>query len=383
VGAASHSQPLPPAHVSRLQALHLDHLRADLNLNQLRWDDALVRAGDESRSLNLPLHLAVYIDESNLSALKALRARLAQLNLPVAAWLVYPTREVFSGGSQVAQAVELARRHLTSYAPSAPLFSGTNSDFIFLQRSLPPLEQVDGLTFAINPQVHAFDNASIIETLETQGTALGSARRLVGGKPVIVSPVTLKPRWNPYATGPAPETPPGVLPPQVDVRQASLIGAGWTLGSIKYLAEAGAHSLTYYETTGWRGVMETEAGSPELAFPSQPGCVFPLYFILNKVLEFAGGEVLPLQSSANLVVDGILLRRGEQLRLLLANLTPERQKVRLPFDDRLCQWRWLDESNLSSAMNAPEVFLSQPATGLEARQQEIVLMPYAVAWFEG
>ena len=341
------------------------------------------RAGKESQFLNLPLHLGVFIDKPNLPALKTLRTRLAQHNLPVTAWLVYTTREGFNGGSPVAQAVALARRHLTSYAPSAPLYSGTNADLIFLQRNLPPLGQVDGLTFAINPQVHAFDNASIVETLETQGTALASARRLAAGKPVIVSPVTLKPRWNPYATGPSPETPPGILPPQVDVRQASLIGAGWTLGSLKYLAEAGAQSLTYYETTGWQGVMETEAGSPEQAFPSQPGCVFPLYFILSKVLEFTGGEVLPLKSSANLVVDGMLLQRGTQIRLLVANLTPERQRLRLPFDVRLCQWRWLDESNLANAMNAPEVFLSQPATKLEARQQEIDLMPYAVAWFDG
>ncbi len=71
---------------------------------------------------------------------------------------------------------------------------------------------------------------------------------------------------------------PGELPPQVDVRQMSLFGACWTAGSFKYLAEAGTQSITFYETTGWRGVMETEAGSPlpEL-FRSLPGTVFPMY----------------------------------------------------------------------------------------------------------
>lgn len=93
------------------------------------------------------------------------------------------------------------------------------------------------LTFAITPQVHAFDNASRVETLATQAAAVASTRRLAGERPVIVSPVTLKPRHNPYATGPVPPVPPGALPPQVDPRQMSLFAAGWTVGSLKYLAQ--------------------------------------------------------------------------------------------------------------------------------------------------
>ena len=45
----------------------------------------------------------------------------------------------------------------------------------------------------------------------------------------------------------------------------SLFGAGWTAGSLKYLAEGGAHSLTYYETTGPDGrVLAGEQAAPEI-----------------------------------------------------------------------------------------------------------------------
>jgi hypothetical protein len=108
------------------------------------------------------------------------------------------------------------------------------------------------VTFAITAEVHAFDNASVVETLEAQAAAAHSARQLAGARPVIVSPVTFKMRHNPYATGAVPPTPPGQLPTQVDLRQMSLLGAGWTMGSLKYLAESGVSSVTYYETTGWR-----------------------------------------------------------------------------------------------------------------------------------
>ena len=78
----------------------------------------------------------------------------------------------------------------------------------------------------------------------------------------VVSPITLKPRFNAYATGPAPQRPPEALPPEVDARQLSLFGAGWTLGSLRAVVSSGALSVTYYETTGWRGVMEQAGGSP-------------------------------------------------------------------------------------------------------------------------
>ena len=120
-----------------------------------------------------------------------------------------------------------------------------------------------------------------METLAAQAVTLQSARRFCADRPLAVSPVTLRPRFNPNATGPEPAAAPDELPPQVDVRQMSLLGAGWTLGSIKYLADGGAASATYYETTGWRGVMETEQGSPlPRRFRSEPGMVFPLYHVL-------------------------------------------------------------------------------------------------------
>ena len=45
----------------------------------------------------------------------------------------------------------------------------------------------------------------------------------------------------------------------VDVRQASLLGSAWTATALKHLAEAGAASVTWYETAGWRGIVEWDA----------------------------------------------------------------------------------------------------------------------------
>jgi hypothetical protein len=209
-----------------------------------------------------------------------------------------------------------------------------------------------------------------------------SARRLAEGLPVMVSQATLKMRFNAYATGPQPPTPPGELPPQVDVRQMSLLGAGWTAGSIKYMAESGAYSVTYYETTGWRGVMEREAGSPlPDKFHSFPGSVFPLYHVLADVGEFMGGEVLPTTASDSLKVDGLALHRDGKTRVLLANLSPEPQRVsvhNLSQRVRVCH---LDETNAEKAMCSPEDFRTGEGETAQTQQAvlELNLLPYAVA----
>jgi hypothetical protein len=278
--------------------------------------------------------------------------------------------------------VELARKHLESRAPGAAFAAGSNTDYIFLARTPPPLDLLDCVTFAIHPQAHAFDNASLIETLEGQAAALASARHLAGRLPVMVSPITLKPRFNPYATGPAPQLPPGMLPAEVDTRQMSLLGAGWTLGSLKALAEAGARSLTFFETSGWRGVMERGAGSPlPAAFRSLPGSVFPLYHVLADAGEFSGGEVIASRSSDELKAACFAIRKNNRLRLLLANFTREPQRLVLPLPGERVHVRRLDETNVEEAMLLPEAFRPQAGEPVQVRGNglHLELLPYATA----
>ena len=302
----------------------------------------------------------------------------------VCRWLVFPTHELFRGGSRLTEVIEPAHTHLASYNGAA-FVSGTNTDFIFLARSLPPLDLVDALTFAITPQVHAFDNASIVETLTAQGAAVRSGRALAGGKPVYVSPVTLKMRHNPYAIAAIPPTPPGEFPPQVDPRQISLFAAGWTAGSMRNLAQSGAAGVTYFETTGWRGVMETAQGSPVPdKFRSIPGAVFPVYHVLADIGEFAGGEVLAGQPSDALAVDGIALRKDGRVRVLVANMTSELQSVTIPGLRGRIDLRLLDASVAEEAMRSPETFRNRLGTMREAATGlDLDLSPFAVARLDG
>src|SRR5262249_52109497 len=156
--------------------------------------------------------------------------------------------------STSARWVLLARQALGDYDPAARFGAGPNSNFTELNREHPPLKVLDLVSYPINPQVHAFDNLSLVENLEAQAWTVESARAIAGDPPLVVSRVTLRQRFNPEATGPEAEPPPGELPAAVDPRQMSLFGAVWTLGSVKYVVKSGVAATTYYETTGWRGV---------------------------------------------------------------------------------------------------------------------------------
>ena len=382
LGVASHGEPLTETELTRLAALSPSHLRVDLTLSDPQFGRRLRQAAHEATRLDTSLEVALFVDPSNAAAeAAALRTALDALDPRVVRWLVFPAREMFKGGSFMREALE-AVLPVIANDQGVPVISGTNADFIFMGRNVPPLELVDGLSFAITAEVHAFDNASLVETLGTQAQAVGSGRALAQGKPVYVSPITFKMRHNPYATAAAPPTPPGQLPSQVDPRQMSLFAAGWTAASIKHVAEAGAAGLTYFETTGWRGVMETAAGSPVPdKFVSIPGGVFPAYHVFADVGEFSGGQVIPSRSADRLVVDGLALRKDGKLRVLVANMTAEPQTVVVRGLPAQLGVRVLDAANAEAAMQAPEAFRAATGRRMAAADGALTLdlPPYAVA----
>jgi hypothetical protein len=227
--------------------------------------------------------------------------------------------------------------------------------------------------------VHAADDWSIVENLAGQSEVVRMARSIAGDRAICVSPVTIATRFGPYPAGPATE---GDVPPAVDVRQASLLGAAWTVGSIAELAAARADSVTYFETSGWRGVLERDAGSPmPERFPSRPGQVYPLYHVLADVAEWADGDVLAVEATHPLDVVAMAVRDAHGTHALVANLTPEPQRALVRGLDGVIHARTLDEASAQWALDDPAAFRSGPGAPIPARPEGVwlALGPFAVA----
>ncbi len=369
LGMASHGEPLSGLAVDRLSRLGLSHLRADLCLSDARWTDRLRIAAKDGMELGTALELAIHLPRIGPGDLDCVARELGRLK-------VDPIRVLlFRDGSRSTLPEDLAVAQAAFADGSMAIGVGTDAD-LYQFHLQPPPDGGDFLCWTMNPQVHASDELSIAETPEAVGHQLATLRRRHSGRPLVVSPVTLKPRFNAVATAAAMSASSGQLPPEVDPRQTSLFAAAWTLAMFKALAEGGVHSVTFFETTGWRGVIGTEAGSPlpEL-FQSPPNCVFPVYHVLEDIGEFAGGIVLPTEATGSHHLASLLLRLGQRRRLILANLGTEPCRVSLENFEGITRSRILDASTREEAMNEPESFRDQP-TGFNGG--EVELPAYAI-----
>jgi hypothetical protein len=377
LGVASHEKDLSSHDADLLGRLRLDHLRADLHLAKEGVDRELARAERECGLLSCGLELALFLTDNADQELQNLACRLP-LSVPVSRVLVFHEKEPTTS----AKWIKMARQALAPRLPQISIGGGTNLYFAELNRLRPDVAALDAVAFSINPQVHAFDERSLVENLAGQADTVATARAFCGSRPIIVSPVTLKPRFNPDAVGPELPPLPGELPSAVDARQMSLFAAAWTLGSVKQLAEAGAASLTFYETTGWRGVKETHGGCQlPKAFHSFPNMVFPVYHTFADLADLKEGELVKCSSSDPLKILGLAVQTGESLHILIANLTAEPQECALaPVAGGHVLTRTLDAGGAPLAMTHPEEFRSEaklrvPVSGSTLT---LTLQPYSV-----
>ncbi|MFM8896184.1 MAG: hypothetical protein ACKOE2_12660, partial [Actinomycetales bacterium] len=77
---------------------------------------------------------------------------------------------------------------------------GTNLYFTELNRGRPTGPHI--IAFSVNPQVHACDDQSVMQNAATLGTIARNARNLYPDAWLEISPITLRPRFNPNAPPP-------------------------------------------------------------------------------------------------------------------------------------------------------------------------------------
>ena len=334
VGLPSSRQPLPRigfqidtdshalthGEVEHLRPLHPAHIRIDIDAAS---PDALGRLEEglrQAKAMGTRLVPAVFATDP--AQLDLFRRQADEHAADIDHWLIFdPTTKVTP-----ANLITAARDYL---GPHVIIGAGTNLYFTELNRGRPDPDVADILTFSINPQVHASDDETIVQNLQTLQVIATNARAICGSARISVGPVTLRPRFNPNATAPDLDFSNTPLPSAVDARQSSGLGAAWTAISIKYLAEPGTiDSITYYELTGWRGLLERETPMQAEQFRSVASEPFPLMSVFAGLVGFT--HVRPCISSDPARFDALLLDRDGALRLMVANFTADSITVEVP-----------------------------------------------------
>ncbi len=302
LGAATHGRRPTVSELAHLRTLGLDHWRVDLHLAAPGVAGELGRAAQESRALDLPLEVALFLSDDAESDFRRLADLARGQVLRVGIWLLFREASATTTDGLAAQ----ARRWLLPLDPLARFGGGTDSNFAELNRGRPSAAELDQVSFSLNPQVHATDDATLVENLASLPALAESARAFVGSCPLALSPVTLRPR---------PRGPQAIAEP-ADPRQASSFGAVWTAGLLAAATEAGFASLTLFEPAGPRGLVDGDR-------------IHPVFHVLRAWAAMKDGVGLEASSEAPDRVRALGFRRGSDLRVLVFNLGLEEEEVHL------------------------------------------------------
>lgn len=297
------------AQLLELAALELDHMRVDVEATSSDAVATVSRASAVTAALGTALHVAVTCSDPAELAVFA--------DLPDSVVERVRTLYVFSSKDKVTSDswANAARIALGEGWSEVLLGGGTDLYFTELNREPPDPLAFDALNFSLNPQVHAFDDRTLIQNAMTQQVVAADAPRITDPARISVSPISLRPRFNPNATDPASDVSNTDLPNDVDARQQTYFGANWTAMSIKYLAAPGTiDTATYFEAFGWKGLGE-------------PGAHFPVWKVFSSLAGMT--HTHGCASSAPEIADALIASNDEKRIALVANWTALEQSVRI------------------------------------------------------
>jgi len=212
--------------------------------------------------------------------------------------------------------------------PHARIGGGMFSLFTEMNRKRPPVDLIDLVSFTTTAMLHAGDDHSITEGLETLPAIALSARAIAGEKSYAVGPSAIGMRMNPY--GEAPLKNPGNIRQAMnfnDPRHRGLLGAAWALGFFARFAEGGATTITLGGTTGAFGLVHVKHEWPQPYFDDEGG-LFPMFHVLRGMARLAGKPLRKV--TAPDTIETIAAETGDGVELWLANRTGTEQSVALP-----------------------------------------------------
>jgi hypothetical protein len=262
---------------------------------------------ENAYALGLPLEVALHVTDNYREEIEGFSLLCQQNKVKVKKLLLIPSNGLVTRNESI---MEL--RRMRDVMPKLSLGAGTNYNFNEINKNHFNADGLDFISFSMDPQEHATDDLTILENIEAMSHLVESARAIYGNNLAIhISPVTLRKRFNPYATNPQdlylPES------SKADPRQKTAFAGIWTFGTLCSLTMANAEAVTYFQTIGNQGVLSTD------------GVPYPVYHTLKTVAQWQGKPARVIASSDPLRVQGILF---DDKVLGMVNLTENDQDIR-------------------------------------------------------
>ena len=259
--------------------------------------------------------------------------------------------------------------------PGVRLGGGMFAYFTELNRKRPPVEWLDMVSFTTIALMHAGDDRSATEGLESLPAMADSVRAFIDGKPFHVGPSAIGMRANPY--GEAPMANPRNIRQamnRMDPRQRGLFAAAWSVGYFSHFARGGAAAISLGGGAGDFGLAHTRSHYAKPWY-DQHGGVYPVFHVFKGLSALNGLPSISVDSTLPRAVQSMAALIDGRLEVWVANLTGVDQQVQLP-DAPLTRVVTLDEHSFSSAA-ADTDFWESHEQALD--RQQLDLHAYAVA----
>jgi hypothetical protein len=202
--------------------------------------------------------------------------------------------------------------------PGADIGVGMLTNFTELNRRPPQGDLGAYLTHAACALVHAADDLSVLETLETLPQIFASARALGGDRGYRLGLVSIGMRSNPYgadvAANPA-RTRRAMA--RIDPRQDGVFAAAYAVAAYAAAAQGNVEAIALAAPSGPFGIID---GS---------GARRPIHAALAALGRFQGRPVAPVEGLGEGLV-GLVTAGPDRRRALIANPTLEPRALALP-----------------------------------------------------
>lgn len=221
----------------------------------------------------------------------------------------YPPSVDRPAGPALEHIYEAARRTF----PGITLGGGMYSYFTELNRRRVPCHLLDFVQHATASIVHAADDRSVMETLESLPHVFRSARAFIGATPYRIGPANIGMAFNPYgkSTTPNPDKR-RITMVTSDPRQTALFAAAWATGYLARAAAAGIDQVTMMSPTGPFGILDR-----------------PAFAVIQGFAALAGAAgVTTVSSDPQRVLAASADKAGRRITWI-ANLTPASCKLAL------------------------------------------------------
>ncbi|MDF1608894.1 hypothetical protein PZ897_11970 [Hoeflea sp. YIM 152468] len=275
------------------------------------------------------------------------------------------------GGLSPLEVREAARKTF----PDARIGCGMLTNFTELNRCRPGDAKAHFITHGNSATVHAADDWSVMQTLETLPDIFASARGIGGELGYRLGLTAIGMRSNPYGNAVSPN------PDQLrltmatwDPRARALFGAAWAIGALAKTEGFGIEAIALAAPAGPFGVISRRGSVACPWYDDHPeAVVYPMFHALNFV---AGGGQRFRVFGGSAELGAVAFASGTATRLVIANLSPEQQPVRLGESGRAAI---LDTSSFEAAVTDPQWFAHACAP---LASNSLYLDPWAMLFVE-